>query len=135
LNLETFFSITKQTELFFVSVVIGAALGVLFDATRLLRIIIRKAGGAFFCTLTDTLFMLFSAFCLFIYSAEAARGQVRFFIVLGALIGFLLEILTIGDFITKTVKKAADAVRAFLSRIANGFKRLQKSQQKDAEIV
>jgi hypothetical protein len=135
LNLETFFSVTKQTELFFVSIVIGAALGILFDATRLLRIIIRKAGGAFFCTLTDTLFMLFSAFCIFVFSAESARGQVRFFIVLGALIGFVLEILTTGYLVTRTVKKAADAVRAFLHKAVNGIKRLQKSQQIDTEIV
>jgi hypothetical protein len=135
LNLETFFSVTKQTELFFVSIVIGAALGVLFDATRLLRIIIRKTGGAFFCTLTDTLFMLFSAFCIFVFSAEAARGQVRFFVILGALIGFVLEILTTGFLVTRTVKKAADAVRAFLRRVLDGIKRLQKSQQIDTEIV
>jgi spore cortex biosynthesis protein YabQ len=135
LNLETFLTVTKQTELFFLSVVIGAALGVLFDATRIIRIIIRKSGNAFFCALTDILFMLFAAFCIFIFSAESARGQVRFFVVLGALLGFTLEILTIGDVITHMVRKAANSVRAGLTRIVNGIKSLQKVQQTDKEIV
>jgi hypothetical protein len=135
LNLETFFSVTRQTELFFVAVVIGAALGVLFDATRILRIIIRKFGGGFICAVTDILFMLFSAFCIFVFSAEAARGQVRFFVVLGATLGFVLEILTIGDLVTGTIRKAANSVRAGLTRIANSIKRLQKIQQTEGEIV
>jgi hypothetical protein len=131
LNLETFLSVTKQTELFLLAVVLGAGLGILFDALRVLRIIIRTAGNAFFCGFTDTLFVLFSAFCIFLFCAETAHGQVRFFVVIGAALGFLLEILTTGDIVTSLVRKAANAVRAELLRIINGFKRLQKSQQNE----
>jgi spore cortex biosynthesis protein YabQ len=129
LNLETFFSVTKQTELFLLSVTLGAALGVLFDALRLIRIIIRKAGNAFFCAFADILFMLFSAFCIFIFSAESARGQVRLFVVLGAVLGFTLEILTIGEAVTSVVRKAANAVRKTLGRLADNVKNIRKSQQ------
>jgi hypothetical protein len=131
LNLETFLSVTKQTELFLLSVTIGAGLGILFDALRVVRLIIKTAGIAFFCGLADVLFVLFSAFCLFLFSAEAARGQVRFFIVVGALLGFTLELLTTGEIVTSIVRNAADAVRKELRRIVNGFKRLQKSQQNE----
>lgn len=129
MNLETFFSVTKQTELFLLSVTLGAALGVLFDALRLIRIIIRKAGNAFFCAFADILFMLFSAFCIFIFSAESARGQVRLFVVLGAVLGFTLEILTIGEAVTSVVRKAANAVRKTLGRLADNVKNIRKSQQ------
>ncbi|MDR0991985.1 MAG: spore cortex biosynthesis protein YabQ [Ruminococcus sp.] len=131
MNLETFLSVTKQTELFLLAVTLGAGLGIIFDALRVLRIIIKTAGNAFFCGLADVLFTLFSAFCIFLFSAETARGQVRFFIVIGAALGFLLEILTTGDIVTGVVKKAANAVRAELFRIINGFRRLQKSQQSE----
>lgn len=129
MNLETFFSVTKQTELFLLSVTLGAALGVLFDALRLVRIIIRTAGNAFFCALADILFVLFSAFCIFIFSAESAHGQVRFFVVIGAVLGFTLEVLTIGSAVTGTVRKAANAVRKALGNIISSIKNIRKPQQ------
>jgi hypothetical protein len=131
LNLETFFSVTKQTELFLLAVVLGAGLGVLFDALRVIRIMVKTAGNAFFCGLADVLFMLFSAFCLFLFSAENLRGGVRFFVVIGAVLGFVLEILTTGGIVTGTVRKAANAVRKEAAHIIKSLRTLQKSQQSE----
>ncbi|MDR0987436.1 MAG: spore cortex biosynthesis protein YabQ [Ruminococcus sp.] len=115
--LDTFYTVTEQAELFLLSVVVGAALGVVFDATRLIRAVFVTARKSFLVHVLDFLFILIYALTIFTYSAVFARGEIRFFILIGSLCGFLIETLTIGDSVTKLIRFVSDKIHAFLKRV------------------
>ncbi|MDR0974462.1 MAG: spore cortex biosynthesis protein YabQ [Ruminococcus sp.] len=119
--LDTFYTVTEQAELFLLSVFVGASLGVVFDAFRLLRAVFVTARKSFLVHAADFLFILFYAFVVFTYSAVLARGEIRFFIVIGSLCGFLIETLTIGDSVTKAVRYISDKIHAALKRAFNSL--------------
>jgi spore cortex biosynthesis protein YabQ len=119
--LDTFYTVTEQAELFLLSVLVGAALGVVFDAFRLIRAVFLTARKSFLVHAADFLFVLIYALTIFTYSAVLARGEIRFFILVGSLCGFLLETLTIGDSVTKAIRYVSDKIHAFLRRVYNAF--------------
>jgi spore cortex biosynthesis protein YabQ len=121
MSLDTFYSVTEQAELFLLSVLVGAALGVVFDAFRLLRAVFLTARKSFLVHVADFIFVLFYTFVIFTYSAVSARGEVRFFIFIGSLCGFLIETLTIGDSVTKAVRYISDKIHAFLKRLLDSL--------------
>lgn len=117
MHLDTFFSISQQTALFLLSVVLGAALGVVYDCFRVFRIVFPPAAKNAAVAVEDIIFWLFYGFCVFCYSAVLARGQVRFFIVLGSLIGFVLYLVTIGNAVTGIIRRIVTAVYKVLRKV------------------
>ena len=111
--METFFNISDQTWLFLWACVLGAFLGVVYDFFRVLRIVKKHNKTAVF--FEDTLYTIFFAISLFIYSTENARGQLRFFILIGALLGFLLYIFTVGLVVVKIIRTIVTAIYKVLS--------------------
>lgn len=117
LNLNTFFSVSQQTAAFLLSVLLGAALGVVYDCFRVARILLpplAKPKPTFF---EDVLFWLIYGFCVFCFAAAAARGQVRVFMFLGSVLGFTLYILTLGNLITGVIKSIVAAVYKVLHKV------------------
>ena len=117
MHLDTFFSVSEHTSLFLLSVVMGAALGVVYDCFRVVRILFPPAAGSKAAAAGDIIFWLIYGFCVFCYTAALARGQVRFFIVLGSLAGFVLYILTVGNFITGIIRRIVTAFHNLLRRV------------------
>lgn len=117
MHLDTFFSISQQTALFLLSVVLGAALGVVYDCFRVFRIVFPPAAKNAAVVVEDIIFWLIYGFCVFCYSAVLARGQVRFFIVVGSLIGFVLYIVTIGNAVTGVIRRIVTAVYNVLRKV------------------
>lgn len=117
MNLNTFFSVSQQTASFLLSVLLGAALGVVYDCFRVARILLpplRKPKPTFFA---DVLFWLIYGFCVFCFAAVSARGQVRVFMFLGSLLGFALYILTLGSLITGVIRSIVTAVCKILHKV------------------
>ena len=117
MNLNTFFSVSQQTASFLLSVLLGAALGVVYDCFRVARILLpplAKPKPTFF---EDILFWLIYGFCVFCFAASAARGQVRVFMLLGSLLGFTLYILTIGNLITGVIRSIVTTVYKILHKV------------------
>ena len=117
MHLDTFFSISQQTALFLLSVVLGAGLGVVYDCFRVFRIVFPPASKKAAVAVEDIIFWLIYGFCVFCYSAVLARGQVRFFIVAGSLIGFVLYIVTIGNAVTGVIRRIVTAVCKVLRKV------------------
>lgn len=117
MHLDTFFSISQHTALFLLSVVLGAALGVVYDCFRVFRIVFPPAAKNAAVAVEDIIFWLIYGFCVFCYSAVLARGQVRFFIVLGSLIGFVLYLVTIGNAVTGIIRRVVTAVYTVLRKV------------------
>ena len=117
MQLETFFSISHQAGLFLMSVLLGAILGVVYDVFRAFRIVFppaRKSGAVF---VQDILFWIIYGAAVFCYSTLAARGEIRFFVFLGSLAGFVLYILTIGNFIIGVLRWIFDAFYGVLRKV------------------
>lgn len=117
LNLNTFFSVSQQTASFLLSVLLGAALGVVYDCFRVARILLPPLAKPKPTFLADILFWLIYGFCVFCFAAASARGQVRMFMFLGSVLGFALYILTLGNLITGVIRSIVTAVYRVLHKV------------------
>ncbi|MCD8328383.1 MAG: spore cortex biosynthesis protein YabQ [Ruminococcus sp.] len=104
-----------ELSLFALSIAIGVIFGVIYEATRIVRIIFPHRSWLVF--LEDMLFMLFCGFWFFIFSMTFARGQLRGFLLLGNLLGFFLYIFTLGELVKRVVTRAREIVVAALKWI------------------
>ncbi len=117
MQLETFFSVSQHTSLFLTSVLLGAAMGIAYDCFRVLRIVFPPAARDGAVLVQDILFTLICGFGMFCFSTLTARGQVRFFMIFGSGIGFVLYILTIGNFVTGVLRRVFSAVYGTLRKV------------------
>ena len=113
--METFFSVSEQTWLFLWACVIGVGLGILYDFFRVFRILVKHNKTAVF--VEDVIYTFFFAMTLFVYSTERARGELRFFIFLGAFLGFLVYTLTVGYVIVSIIRKIVTFIYKVLHKI------------------
>ena len=116
-GLETFFTANEQLELFLGSVLLGTALGAVFDVFRIIRIIFPAAGKKAAVTVCDILYMLIFGAAVFLYSAVFGRAEVRFFYAAGAFLGAVLFSLTVGQAVTSAVRSCREAVIKLLMKI------------------
>lgn len=100
---ETFFSIQEELVLFLLSCVAGAFIGVFYDIFRTLRLIIKH--NFFFVILEDVLFLSCYAVFLSAFASVQARGELRFYFIIGNALGFTLYFFTLGSFVIRTLKK------------------------------
>lgn len=117
MELETFFSVSEQTMQFLLSVVLGAGLGVVYDCFRVFRILFPPARKNGAVCVGDAAFMIISGAAVFLFAVVFCRSQVRLFSVIGALLGFVLYILTIGNFITGILKAIVSAICKILQKV------------------
>lgn len=102
--------ITKQLLYFAESILIGFLLCFIFDIFKILRLTIKHCYTLIF--LEDLIFFIISAIITYSFMVNVSFGQIRFFIITGELIGFVLFrfliskfIIAIFLFIINTLKK------------------------------
>lgn len=118
---ETFFSSGEQAALFLGSVLLGAALGAVFDIFRVIRIIFPAAGRKYAVMVCDVLYMLIFGAAVFFYAAVYGRAEVRFFFAAGAFLGAVLFTVTVGNTVTAAVRSCCEAIRRTLRRLYGCF--------------
>ena len=96
---EAFFTVSEQTELFLLSVLAGVTFGVLWDVFRALRVMLPPMRSTALTAVCDALYMIICGLGLYIFSLLFARGEIRAFYWLGALLGAVIYILTAGTVI------------------------------------
>lgn len=116
MSLETFFTVSEQCTLFLFSVILGAGIGVFYDVFRTIRIVFPFAAKSKAVFAEDIVFMVVSGAAVFIYAAVLCRGQVRFFCVIGTLLGFMLYIATVGSLVVGILRSIAAAVAGFFRK-------------------
>lgn len=117
MELESFFTVSRQTAQFFMSVALGAALGILYDCFRAVRIVfpfMRKNGAVL---AADIVFGLCFGTALFLFGALFCRGSVRFFCAAGTILGFILYIVTLGSLITGILRAVVSALYKILHKV------------------
>ncbi len=101
-------AVNTQTMIFFQSLLLGAALGMVYDLFRVFRVAVPLPAGVIVAE--DVLYFVFSGFVSFFFAMTVNFGQIRFFILLGEAIGFLLYYLTLGVLVMRCAQKIIDAV-------------------------
>lgn len=118
-------TLSEQTIYFLASVVFGAALSVLYDLFRLIRMMDEKNAAA--AVIGDILFFVTAGVLTSLFALPFNKGEVRGFIILGEAIGFLLTHITLGA----VFRKVSGAVIMTLKNIARKiFKIVKKLFQK-----
>ncbi|MDE6784651.1 MAG: spore cortex biosynthesis protein YabQ [Ruminococcus sp.] len=119
---ETFFTIQEELTLFGLSCLFGAALGVYYDIFRCLRLIFPH--NRIMTASEDILFLMGYGIFLTAFASAAARGELRFYFIIGNSLGFIVYLLTIGSLITRILKKILNLIKIIVGIIFKPFKRI-----------
>ena len=117
-------TLSEQTVYFLVSIVFGAALSVLYDLVRLIRLIWEKK--AIVNVAGDILFFVVAGVLTFLFALPFNKGEVRGFIVLGEAIGFLPVHMTLGAVFSRVSGAVILTLRKFTHKIFKIVKKLFK---------
>lgn len=117
---ETFYSVQEQLVLFGISCVFGAALGVCYDVLRAARLIFPH--NSWVILFEDILFLGGYAVFITAFASAAARGELRFYFVIGNILGFILYLCTVGSIVIKTMRKLYSLFRSVFLFIIRPFR-------------
>lgn len=114
---ETFFTVAEQTELFLLSVVMGGAFGVIFDVFRALRVVFPPLRCRGATAAGDILFFGICGFAIYVFSLTFAGGEVRGYYWVGAFLGGVIYIMTVGTVVMGIFHGIFDRLYRFISII------------------
>ena len=117
--MQVFFSLNDYTRFFLVSCLVGAGLGALYDFFRVLRVAVWSP--KWIVVAEDLLYFILCAVITFLYMAGYAQGQVRGYILIGELLGWILYYFTIGKLVIQLSKGLIRIVRAIVQTIWKVF--------------
>ena len=115
-------AIADQTAVFFRSLLLGAVLGCLYDLFRVSRLAFLLP--ALIVLAEDLLFFLCSSALLFAFMMEHSYGQIRWFILLGAALGWTVYYFTLGSLVMRCsagIIRTRHTVPAALAADLTGF--------------
>ncbi len=98
-----------QTRLFLMSFGFGFLLGVVYDLFRIVRLTLTRGKAAVF--VMDVLYFLLAGIAVFIFMLAYNSGEIRFYLLLGILLGFLIYYFTFGAFVLKWSNRIIRALR------------------------
>lgn len=103
--------LSAQTEIFLYSLGFGFLLGILYDVFRTLRMIISNAKS--FVLFMDLLYFAVCAFLVFCFNMVVDSGQVRIYVALGEVLGWLIYYFSFGAI----ALRAGNAVIKFFRKV------------------
>ena len=118
-----YISLTQQFTIFFYSTLLGIALGMVYDLFRTLRLFGLKSAVAVF--IEDIVFWLVCMLSTFVFTLIHNNGELRLYIILFEIIGFLIQHFTVGNAVFKLLKHSFNALKNFLGKI---HKKLSKKR-------
>lgn len=114
---EAFFTVREQTVLFLLSVVMGAGFGVIFDVFRALRVIVPPMRAKVPTAICDVIFFLICGFFVYMFSMTFARGEIRAYYWLGALLGGIIYLLTVGTAVMTVIRFVFGGIYGALHKV------------------
>lgn len=105
-------SLSAQAAYFLWSLVLGIALGMLYDLVRAARMFFRA--GNVHTTVSDIIFFIFCGVTTALFALPFNKGDVRGFILFGEAVGFIAYRLTLGCVMGKMYAFVAKKARSFV---------------------
>lgn len=96
------FSLASQTVYFLYSILFGVILSALYDVVRVLRL--SGFTKLWQIVLTDIMYFVFCALLTFLFSLPFNKGSVRYFVIFGEAVGFILYRYTLGEVMTSVYR-------------------------------
>ncbi|MGN0606435.1 MAG: spore cortex biosynthesis protein YabQ [Oscillospiraceae bacterium] len=124
MELETFFSVSQQTQLFLLSCLAGIPLGILWDIFRVIRTVFPH--NTLLVIIEDALYMLIYAVFMTTFTIVMARGDYRFFYTIGNVLGFALYFFTVGNVILGVIRRIFGWIKSALFFISMPVKKIYK---------
>lgn len=90
------FTLSQQTVYFLYSILFGIILSVLYDIVRILRFC--GFNRAWQIVLSDVLYFVLCAFLTVLFALPFNKGEVRYFVLFGEALGFVLYRFTVGEY-------------------------------------
>lgn len=116
------FSLSQQTAYFAASIAMGAAMAVLYDLIRAVRMLLRC--GRISVLVTDVLFFFICGVLTSLFALPFNKGDVRAFILFGEAVGFLTYRLTLGSIFGRFYAEIARLLRRFTRKICEKLKKI-----------
>lgn len=110
--------IAQETEYFFLSCLLGAGLGVIYDIIRVFRNTVKHNRIVIF--IEDFLYASFFGFSFFLFGTDLTGG-IRAFVLLGMLAGCLIERVGLGNWVVKLFSKVSGFIWNILLSPIRGF--------------
>lgn len=104
---------SEQLSIFLSSLGVGFILGVLYDILRGIRLSVSKS--KVLVVVFDLIYFLLLAFITFIFILAANKGEIRFYIILGEIIGLVFYYVSFGIAAIKITDKIIGLLRRFYS--------------------
>ena len=111
--------VTSQIIVFLFSMILGAALSLIFDGFRILNAVLTVNLKRIF--FEDIIYFILSAFITFTYILVANGGEIRVYIILGELLGWTIYRLTLGKFVYKIIFTVVKFLGRWFSKLKKYF--------------
>lgn len=99
--------IAQETEYFLLSCLLGAGLGTIYDCIRVFRNTVRHNKTVVF--IEDFLYAVLFGFAFFLFGTDLTGG-IRAFVLLGMLVGCIIERTALGNWAVKLLSKVSSFV-------------------------
>ncbi len=123
----------QQSLAFGLSIILGLSLGVFYGIIKFLRVAFSFGKVGIF--VADLVFMIISAFVIFLFSLAYIRGFVRVYVILGTTIGVVVQRLTIGRLCSKIYLPIIRVTKKIILTIFEKIKKIIKSLLKFAHNI
>ena len=128
------FSLTEQSISLVYAVILGLALGAVYDLLKIIRLTLNNKKWLTFTL--DIVFMLLFTFATVIFSMGYSRGSARYYILMGEAVGFLLFRFTLGRVILKLWGKFLPIFRKYIKIVTEFMRKtLKKLLQRNNNIL
>ena len=117
-------TVSRQVYCFLMSVGVGAVLGCVYDVFKLLHIFLPSKKVVVF--VEDVLYWIIAVFVTFIFILTFNSGEIRGFLLIGELCGFIIYYFLMSPFVVKLLKFIVSAfvkVFKFIFKRRKGNKR------------
>lgn len=114
-------SVSGQLQVFGLAVLLGVGLGLVYEVFRLLRLAFSSQKTVVF--VQDVLFSLTALISTFVFVVAVNEGQLRFFLLIGELCGFMVYYFTLGALIFRLSSLIIGTVRKILSFLFSPLKK------------
>ena len=116
--------ILAQTTSFLYSMALGVVLSVVYDIFRIIRVAFGGKKTAVF--IEDLIFSLVALVLTFVFVIAFNNGELRFFVLIGELLGFVVCHYTIGKIIIGFSRAIINAVRWFFKLVFTPISKMFK---------
>lgn len=113
--MEYIVSLSSQTKNFLFSLGFGVLTGVLYDILRVIRMSISSSKRALY--ITDFIFVFVSSVATFLFCLTVTDGQLRFYVLFGEALGFLIYYFSFGIIAVKFSTKTVEKIKSFFKKL------------------